>query len=215
MNSLLKATIENGAVRSFYYLLKLDRDRVVDYRTDNNMNVLHLLTEKNRSTDMLDLVMKIEPSLINEKDDNGETPLHYYSRHGLTDKVTSALGYEDTDYTITDKDGNTILHHMCSSGELDTIKESIHRIVDIMDVKNMYHETAVLTACKRGYEDIYYVLKGSKADLSIKDSFGNTVYHYICLKGICCSLIIPSVENNYGYTPKDYCRISPMYYNFM
>ena len=71
-----------------------------------------------------------------------------------------------------------------------------------------------MVTCKNKCEDIYYLLKGVNADLNIVDRFGNTLEHYICLNEMCIGMGIKNKENIFGYTPKDYCKISPDYYMF-
>ena len=207
--------VKDGLLRSFYYLMKINKSGVIDYKTENGDNVLHMLNSKDKSDDILKLVMKVDENLINEPNNDGMTPLHKFAENGLLSKIEIVLGYEETDYTITDKNGNTFLHYLCKNGHTDIIKSCARRVKSIIDEQNSNNETAVLVSCINKHEEIYYILKGFKANLFIKDTHGNTVYHYICLNGICCSLIIPSVENNFGYTPYDYCKIAKMYYNFV
>lgn len=207
--------VKGGLLRSFYYLIKINKLGVIDYRTDNGNNVLHLLNDKDKSDDILALVMKLNDNLINEKNNDGMTPLHKFAENGLASKIDIVLGYEDVDYTITDNEGNTFLHYLCKYGHTDIIKNCIRRVKSILNEQNANGETPVLMSCINKHEEIYYILKGLKANLFIQDRYGNTVYHYICLNGICCSLIVPSIENNFGYTPYDYCKLAKMYYNFV
>jgi ankyrin repeat protein len=77
------------------------------------------------------------------------------------------------------------------------------------------NETPILIACKFGCEDIYFLLKSLNADLSIIDYYGNSVYHYICLNSLVIGSVIENKPNIFGYTPEDYCNISPSYYAFV
>jgi ankyrin repeat protein len=209
----IEEIINRGLIRTFYYMIKTDYEKVMTFKISGN-NILHLLGNKNRSDDILNIVLKTYDSLINEKNNEGYTPLHIYAMKRYESKLDIALSYEQTDYTILDNDNNSVLHHIAMTSS-EIIKNCTRRIVDILDIQNKNGETAIMVACKHQFEDIFYILKGFDANLTLVDNHGNTVYHYICLNGICCSLMIPLIENNYGYTPRDYCKISFMYYNFI
>ena len=211
----IEEIINRGLLRTFYYMIKNNYEKVMMYRTSDNNNILHLLGNENKSDDILSIVLETNDNLINEKNNKGLTPLHMYAMKQYGSKIDISLGYGQTDYTILDSDNNSILHHIAVTGSSDIIKNCTRRVVDILDLQNKNGDTAIMVACKGKFEDIFYILKGFEANLTVSDNYGNTVYHYICLNGICCSLMIPLVENNFGYTPRDYCKISFLYYNFV
>jgi len=215
ISDYIEEIINRGLIRTFYYMIKTNYEKVMTYRTTDNNNILHLLSDKNKSDDILSIVLRTDDFLINTKNNKGLTPLHMYAMKQYGSKIDISLGYEQTDYTILDNDNNSILHHIATTGSSDIIKNCTRRIVDILDIQNKNGDTAIMAACKGKFEDIFYILKGFEANLMLSDNYGNTVYHYICLNGICCSLMIPLVENNFGYTPRDYCKISFLYYNFV
>jgi hypothetical protein len=211
----LEDIIDRGLLMSLYYLIKKDRDSIFDYKSSKNNNILHMIKDSGRYFDIVKLIMRINDDLINEQNDDGETPLHIFALNGYSDLIDLVLGYEATDYTICDGEGNTFLHILCSYNHTESVKNCIRRVIPIINEKNDNGETAVMISAKKGNEDTLYMLKGVNANMNIKDNHGNTPYHYVCLKSICCSMIIPSIKNNYGYTPRDYCRLDEMYYNFV
>jgi ankyrin repeat protein len=215
LTNYVEDIVNNGLLRSFYYLLKLDLDNVINYKNEDGDNILHMLTDKNKSDDILRLVMKLNDGLINEKNKLDKTPLHKFAKYGLESKINIVLKHKSTDYKIKDKYGNTFLHHLCKRGYLESIDSSVRIVRYIINSCNKYGETPIMVACKNKHENVFYLLKNIGADLNIKDKYGNTIYHYICMNGVCCGSSIPNILNNYNYTPKDYCKIDETYYNFM
>jgi len=211
----IKDIVKNGLLRTFYYLIKIDIDNVLNYRTENWDNILHLLTSKNKCDDILRLVLKIDNKLINEKNNSGKTPLYKFAQNKLQSKINIVLNNNITNYKISDKHGNTFLHYLCKNGCLEIIDSCIRKTKSIINLRNNYGETPIILACKNKHENIFYFLQNIGADLNITDNYGNTVYHYICLNNMCCGITIPQIYNNYNYTPQDYCNVLETFYNFI
>lgn len=210
----LEEILENGLLKSFYYLLKLDKTGIINYTTENNNNILHLLGNKNNSDYILDLILKLNVNLINEKNIDGKTPLHIYSEKCYNKKILKLLNITECDYKLLDKNNNTFLHCL-GNINYDRLKDIVKKTLCIVDYQNNDGETILIKAIKNNNENLFYILKGFNANMKIKDINGNTVYHYICYMGNCCGITIPFIENNYGYHPIDYCTISTNYYNFI
>ncbi len=112
-------------------------------------------------------------------------------------------------------DNNNILHILCKKNtNLRIIKKILYDNIHLLNDVNDNKETPIMVTCKNKCEDIYYLLKGVNADLNIVDMFGNSLEHYICLNEMCIGMGIKNTENIFGYTPKDYCKISLDYYMF-
>ena len=210
----LEEILENGLLKSFYYLLKLDKNTIINYKSENNDNILHLLGNKNNSDYILDLILKLNINLVNERNNRDETPLHIYSKKCYNEKILKLLNITECDYKLLDKDNNTFLHCL-GNFNYDKLKDIIKKTLSIVDYQNNNGETILIKAIKNNNENLFYILKGFNANMKIKDINGNTVYHYICHMGNCCGITIPFIENNYGYHPIDYCTISTNYYNFI
>ena len=117
-----------------------------------------------------------------------------------------------------DKTNNndTILHILSSSNlNLKLIKEIVYDNMDLLNEINKNNETAILLSCINSAEDIYYLLNGIGADITLCDKYENSIEHYICLNEMCIGMAIQNKENIFGYTPLDYCKISPSYYYFI
>lgn len=208
----LKDILENGLTRSFYYLVDMD-STILGTRFEDNQNVLHQMKAKGNYKDMVHLILKLEPDLINLPDNNGETPLVFHSKNN-PELLIPMLDFE-CDPTIWDTDGNTLIHHLCKSDRSDILKVCIKRFLEIIDLPNKNFETPTIIACQNNQEDVFYLLKSMGASMNIKDKFGNTVYHYICSNSMCLGMMITNYKNYFGLTPYDYCKLSPKYYNFV
>jgi ankyrin repeat protein len=208
----LSELLENGKVRSFYFLYELDPS-VINTSFDLNRNVLHQVTTKGNYTDMIKVIMKLKPDLINLPDSNKETPLLYHTKHNPT-LLECFIDYE-FDGTITDLDGNVFLHHLCKHDQVDILRIYLKQYQELIDMPNKKSETPIILACIANKENMFYALKAFGADVKAKDYYGNTVYHYICANAMCLGMIIENTQNYFGLTPVDYCKISTKYWNFV
>lgn len=228
----LPEIINRGLTRSFYMVLKLC-PHILDHQIAINKlnycpkhhhgtvsianipplgNILHLL-DSDKAIDILEIILKKAPELIDSKDEDGTTPLIRYAELGLIACVQKILVH-GADYELADNKSDTFLHKLCQKGYLDIIKHVTKNVVSIIDSRNDLMMTPAITATVNGYEEIFYVLKGLNANLDACDIYGNTVYHYICHSQICPGFIIVNRKNKYGLTPYEYCRLAPKYYYF-
>jgi ankyrin repeat protein len=207
----MEELLENGKIRSFYFLYELD-PTIINTLFDANRNVLHKITTRGNYADMIKLIMKLNPDLINVPDINKETPLLYHAKHN-PELLEQFLDY-NVDGTIADLDGNIFLHHLCKHNNVDILRRYLKQYQEIIDMPNKKSETPVIVSCLNGQEDMFYTLKTFGADMKAKDYYGNTIYHYICANGICLGMIIENTQNYFGLTPLDYCKISSKYWNF-
>jgi DNA-binding ferritin-like protein len=203
--------IKKGLTRSFYIILKLCPD-ILQSNFYKDGNILHIINS-DISCDILEIILKINPKLINQQNSTGFTPINMYAKYGLTKSITLLLKY-NTDYAITDNNNNTFIHTLCLNGYTTTIQAIIRNVVDIINIKNDKHMTPLIIAAMNGHEEIVYILKGLDADMNSVDIYDNTVYHYICNSGICLGLLVPNNTNKFGFTPKDYCKIDNSFYHF-
>lgn len=204
--------LENGKARSFYFLYELDQN-ILNMKFDNNENILHKIKPFGNFSDLIKIIMKLKPDLINCIDSQKITPLIYYAK-----KYPILLQYfidYDFDETLCDNEGNTFLHYICKHECVDILSIFIKRCPELINMPNKNAETPIIIACINGNEDMFYILKGFGADIDSQDSYGNTVYHYICANSICLGLTIKNKLNYFNLTPKDYCKISSNFYNFI
>ena len=145
--------VRNGLIRSFYYLWKLDNSIV-----QASESVLHICEDRNQSADMIRLIVKIKPELLNVQNDRGKTPLIVFSEKKYTDNILLLIEL-GADLSCIDNDGDTFLHKLCKNGSSDIVKMIYKRCGDIIDIQNNQMETPIISCCQKSYEDIYYILK--------------------------------------------------------
>jgi len=209
--------INSGATRSFMFITKifpklLKGEQIIGTMEKSGGNILHQI-KSNQSADIVELICKLNRDLIDQVDLMGRTPLIIYSELGL-DKCIDRMFRVKANLTISDRMGDTYLHKLATNGMYQIIQKYIRQSLEIIDTQNNMLESIAIIACKNGYEDIYYLLKGLKANTELSDKYGNICDHYICMSGICLGLMISNKKNRFGFIPKDYLKISQSFYYF-
>lgn len=207
----LKDILENGKLKSFYLLYEHDKT-VVNTIFDDGCNILHCIKPNGNYIDLIKLILKFKPELINSYNTNKETPLTYHSKHNP--KLLDVFIEHDFNPLMRDKEGNIFLHHLCMSNNTQILKKILKKFPEIIDMPNNLSETPIILSCKHNLEDVFFVLKTHCANLEASDYYGNTIYHYICAHSMCIGILIDNKKNHFGQTPQDYCKISPHYYGF-
>lgn len=220
--NFLQEICENGKIRSFYFLYENDNtimNTTFDDEIVKGQTLLHKCTDIN----LTELILKIKPELINVCNSNKQNAVMYHSIHNPY-LLKTYLEF-DFDPTITDNDGNIFLHHLCKYKNnlnnyepvfnlTDILKNILKKHPEVINFPNKKSETPAMTCCLHANENMFYTIKSMGCNLKAKDYFGNTVYHYICANSICIGMMIHNIENYFGMTPKDYCKISSKYYSF-
>lgn len=218
--NILPHIIEKSLTRSFYMVLKLcpyileslEEDNLYNETKNINGNILHNIIN-DESVDILEIILKKNKNLIDEKDDQGRTPLILYAERGLGKCINKLLQY-GADIEAVDNTSDTFLHKLCVNGRLDIVQTVIRNVIAIINLKNDKMLTPAMLAVINFHEEIFYILKGLNASLDETDIYGNTVYHYICASKICPSMLIVNKKNKFGFTPYDYCTIDHTFYHF-
>lgn len=211
----LKDVLQNGKPRSFFFLYEKD-ETIIKTLFDGNKNLLHMVKlQKNykNCSDLIELIIKLKPELLNLRDSNKETPVVYHSKNN-PEIVKIFLEY-DFDYTIVDNDGNCFIHNLCFNDCPDVLKLALKRCPELIDMPNKKSETPVILCGKNNLENMFYVLNGMGCDLDARDNYGNTVSHYICSNSMCLGMIIENKQNYFGLKPSDYCKVCSKFYNFI
>ena len=215
--NLLDDIIQKGLTRSFYvttifcpYILKNE------YQTkkmkSNKGGLIHTICKDNAS-DILEIMIKLEPKLVDDLDEEKRSPLMKYSELGLT-KCINKLILFNADCELIDNKGDTFIHKLCKFGYHNILQNTIRNVINIINIRNNELMTPAIVASYYGHEEVFYILKGLNANLDITDIYGNSVYHYICRNKICIGMIIHNHKNKFGFTPSDYCQISKKFYYF-
>jgi hypothetical protein len=210
----LENILSKGKIRSFYFLYESDPS-IINTVFESGKNILHKInkSDKNRCDDLTHLIIKLKPELINVIDNNKENAVIYHAKNN-PDLLRVFLDY-NFDSTISDCDGNIFLHHLCRHDCSDLLKIVLKKYPELINMPNKKSETPAIICCQYGNENMFYTIKGMGADMKAKDYFGNTVYHYICAMSMCIGMMIDNSKNYFGSTPKDYCKISTKFYNFI
>jgi hypothetical protein len=219
--NFLDKIIKKCLTKSFYYLYKKDQNIINTLDANNNtlLHNIHISEKEDLIEDMIKLLITLDETLFMKKNNDGYTPLLYHAQNNIDICVLmiKVIEEKNLEKLFNDKtnDNNNILHILCKkNSNLRIIKKILYDNMQLINDINDNKETPIMAACKNKCEDIYYLLKGVNADLNIVDKFGNTLEHYICLNEMCIGMAIKNTENIFGYTPKDYCKISPDYYMF-
>lgn len=209
----LEDIVKKGLIRSFYYLVKNDKS-AIHIKFTNNNNILHICENTKNSTNIIKLALKLNNELINEYNDLKKTPLIMQTEKGNVDNVIELLKH-GANQLLFDSKGETLLHKIAREGHIEMLKQTLSYCKNIINVKNSSLETAIMLSCKHGNEELFYILKDETIDTTLKDINDNTIYHYICLNGICIGHTIINSVNKFGYTPQNYCKFASGYYNFI
>lgn len=208
----LKDVLQNGKIRSFIYLHDKD-PTILNTAFDDGKNILHMIKQIGNYSDLVEVIVRLKPDLVNLKDSNKETPVIFHAKHN-PQIVKIFLDYE-FDYTLTDLHGNTFIHQLCSHDYPDILKLSLKRCPELVDMPNKKAETPIIICGQKNLENMFYVLKGMGANLNAQDCYGNTVFHYMCSNSMCLGMMIEDKQNYFGLKPSDYCKVSANYYNFI
>jgi ankyrin repeat protein len=120
-------------------------------------------------------------SLVNRKDDNGWTALHFAANRGH-EAVVQLLLNKGADINAKTKTGTTALHIAAQRGSEVVVRLLIDRGADV-EAKDNRGEMALHRAARGGKEAVVRLLIDSGADFKAKDEFGGTVLHWAARAG--------------------------------
>ena len=214
--------INNCFIKSFYFLYKID-NTIINVVDDDNNNILHNINQKNKYSDMIKIILKLNDSLLFKKNKHGEIPIMTHIKSKNMDIINILIEYiiesnNETLFEIIDNNKDNILHYLCKhydDNNINIIRKIWVLKPEIINNQNKNFETPIILAAKNKCEDIIYFLKGINCDMNLVDIYGNSVYHYICLNELCIGMAIENKENMFGYKPSAYCKISLNYYYFI
>ncbi|XP_051878576.1 transient receptor potential cation channel subfamily A member 1-like [Pristis pectinata] len=180
---LLWAT-SHGAWNTVKILLK--RGANVKIKNTVGCNFLHLTVLQPKGLQNLseEILQSIDVrELLNDRDINGCTPLHYVCKHGLTDSVVKMLALNASLHLKT-TDKRSSLHFAASCGRLNTCKLLLQEINDTKllnegDEKGM---TPLLLAAQNGHTNVVQLLL-RKGALFMRDYKCWTTLHYAAFGG--------------------------------
>ena len=176
--NLLDDIIQKGLSRSFYvmtllcpYILK-NEYQTKKMKSDKG-GLIHTICKDNAS-DILEIMIKLEPKLIDDLDEEKRSPLMRFSELGLK-KCINKLILFNADYELVDNKGDTFIHKLCKFGYYNILQNTIRNVINIINIRNNELMTPAIVASYYGHEEVFYILKGLNANLDITDIYG-TLY---------------------------------------
>ncbi len=216
LSEFIDDVIKNNAVKSFVFLTE-SYPNILNRHEQTHASLLHAI-KHDKLCEIVKIIKQKSPDLLGTLDTNGRTPLLLYSELGMCNCINELICDNYTNIDLlnkTDNKGNNFIHNLCQNGHYNILKSHVaHVQLNVINMQNNAMETPAMLACKNKHELIFYLLKSNNADLDICDQYGNSVYHYICLNGICPGITINNKKNNFGFSPSDYCTISLDFYYF-
>lgn len=122
--------------------------------TSTKNSVLHFSAICNAST-CLEKFIHMYPHLINERNDKGETPLHWACTNGSLDNVKILLR-AGANYHKVDFDNNSILHFAVQNGNYKTVKLILKKNLCDINLENIFGNSPLHVAC---IEEEYRIMK--------------------------------------------------------
>ena len=117
-------------------------------------------------------LLEKDPALVNAKDENGRTPLHWAARAGNLE-VLRYLVDKGADPNALDNNGVASLHILARSGQPEAARLLIEKGADI-DIKDPVKLTPLNMAAESGLEAMVKLLIEKGADIENKHAYGRT-----------------------------------------
>jgi ankyrin repeat protein/Tol biopolymer transport system component len=117
-------------------------------------------------------LLEKDPKLINFKDENGRTPLHWACL-GVHKDVAQYLLEKGADVNAKDNNETTAMHSAAAQGHTEVAKLLIKNGAQI-NAKNYFSQTPLHTAAFNGQRDVTELLVASGAKLETRDDHGRT-----------------------------------------
>jgi ankyrin repeat protein len=153
-------------------------------------------------------LLKDNPDLVNSKNTNGLTPLHFaaYSGHVV---VVKLLLDNMADVNVTNKSGMTPLSFAVDAGHRDVAELLLTNKAEV-DTKGLYGMTPLSDAAGGGDKEMVKLLLANKADVNSKDRNGYTPLHNAAIDGqkevvelLLANKADVNAKDNQGRTPLD------------
>lgn len=146
---------------------------------------------------------------IEARDDEGKTPLFYWSMHDYSDVNTaSILLRHGANAQALDNDGNSVLHERPPYKKPgDKIRLLVDAGADINCARKSDGATPLIAEAKHSCLSINVLIENG-ADANVQDADGNTALHWICRKWVQRLAMLrewlqfadPTIRNNAGQT---------------
>lgn len=212
---IMNFLLETINVRGVVYMLEYYDKCMINERDANGNNMMHKLcilhdgkkyndSEEIELSKMVKILVHYDNKILYDKNNDGNIPIFIACKNNC---LTEIILLEQENITHTNNIGDNILHNIIRNGDIKVLnKICMYGNISnskLIDEYNKMYDTPLLLACKLKREDMCNLLIRYGADKNIKDIYGNTLKHYICL--YCMSDIeiddIDDVTNIEGKTP--------------
>lgn len=148
---------------------------------NNEQETCLMLACEYSSTEIIRLILKKEPSLINESDCNGFFPLtELVHRDNSFIEIFNKMIRKGANPHVVDFNNNSLLHNAVLSQNLEFVKLCLNLAID-PSIKGDNGSTALhLCTKKKSLEIFNEILASDKIDIESKNDRGNTILHNAC-----------------------------------
>ncbi|XP_067653126.1 ankyrin-3-like [Haliotis asinina] len=169
----------HGKSEVFDMLMKKGADlSVID---KNGENILHCAC-RGGNVEIVNYILMQNIVDINSKEYKEKTPVMLAASHGKNE-VFDILMKKGADLSVTDENGDNILHWACRGGNVKIVNYVLKR--NTLDINGKGHEekTPLMLAASHGKNEVFNILMKTGADLSVIDENGHNILHSACRGG--------------------------------
>ncbi|XP_065336569.1 uncharacterized protein LOC135937349 [Cloeon dipterum] len=182
----MQVAAEKGNFKFVEKLVELGAD--VNATNDKGETALHIASAKGCLQTVDCLLKKVAD--VNQRGDKGKTALHHAAANSIKRlHLVQNLVEHGASLTISDNDGENVLHHAIECKNEITVRleeisndDVIHWLVDQncvdLNARNNLGETLLILASKKFRWEIVSFLLCKNVDVNIQDEKGKTALHY-------------------------------------
>ncbi|XP_048238818.1 uncharacterized protein LOC124122865 isoform X1 [Haliotis rufescens] len=140
----------------------------------------------------------LSPSNINSRGMHGWTPVMVAAVSGH-ESVFDLLVSNQADLTLVDTSGDSLLHLACRGGNTAIVQHVLSP--SNINSRGENRWTPVMVAAVSGHESVFDLLVSNQADLTLVDTYGDSLLHHACQGGntaIVQHVLSPSNINSRG-----------------
>lgn len=144
----------------------------VNIKGFDGWTALHVAVVANNK-DMVEMLLTNKAN-VNAVDNDGRTPLHMAVRRGYQNIVELLRQYGGQDTTPA----NIAILDAAEDGDLKTAEALLKKNPALVFTKNPDGSTPLLLAAHNGHKDVAQLLLTNKADVNVRDNWGDTPLHW-------------------------------------
>lgn len=165
--------------------LLLERGLYVNdaYDAVSHQSLLHFACQSKKSSpDVVEWLLKIDSALVNARDVDQMSAMHYASDCGNAKVVQTLLSCGGDPNLVEQSMGFTPLLFACTCDRVETVRTLLLHGVDVHCFDNVGLQ-AIHHACMNGHVDVVDMLLQHGIPVNSLDRYGLTPLHFACAKG--------------------------------